>query len=49
VTKIKIKFFKGFLSGDIYIDDNGDKETDYTLNDFDPESMEMKVILISNL
>ncbi|OTF83908.1 hypothetical protein BLA29_008074 [Euroglyphus maynei] len=38
--------FSDYLSGDIYINANGDKETDYTLEDFDPRSLCMESILI---
>lgn len=33
------------LSGDIYINANGDKETDYTLKDFDVTSLEMRSVI----
>lgn len=38
--------FPDYLSGNIYINSNGDKETDYTLEDFDPKSLRMKPVLI---
>lgn len=38
--------FSNYLSGDIYINANGDKETDYTLEDFDPRSLRMKPVFI---
>ncbi|KAH7645122.1 guanylate cyclase c-like protein 2 [Dermatophagoides farinae] len=40
--------FSNYLSGDIYINANGDKETDYTLEDFDPRSLRMKPIQLSD-
>nr|XP_027206248.1 atrial natriuretic peptide receptor 1-like [Dermatophagoides pteronyssinus] len=38
--------FSDYLSGDIFINANGDKETDYTLEDFDPITFKMKSIII---
>lgn len=37
--------FMNYLSGDIYINANGDKETDYTLEDFDPKSLRMRSVM----
>lgn len=33
------------LTGDIYINSNGDRELDYTLNDFNPETGTMQSVL----
>lgn len=46
VTKrIWNKTFANYLSGDIYINANGDKETDYTLNDFHLHSLQMRSVI----
>ncbi|XP_022253444.1 atrial natriuretic peptide receptor 1-like, partial [Limulus polyphemus] len=36
--------FHGGLTGDIYINENGDREADYTLSDMDPKTGEMRVL-----
>ncbi|XP_013785353.1 atrial natriuretic peptide receptor 1-like, partial [Limulus polyphemus] len=36
--------FKDGLTGDIYINSNGDREADYTLNDLDPSTGEMRPV-----
>lgn len=47
VTKrIWNRTFSNYLSGDIFINANGDKETDYTLKDFDVESNDMQPVII---
>lgn len=46
VTKrIWDRTFTNYLSGDIFINANGDKETDYTLKDFNAESLEMHSVI----
>lgn len=46
VTKrIWNRTFVSGLNGDIYINANGDKETDYTLKDFNPDSLEMQSVI----
>ena len=37
--------FANLLSGNIFINENGDKETDYTLKDFNPDSLEMRSVI----
>lgn len=46
VTKrIWNRTFEQLLSGDIFINANGDKETDYTLKDFNKDSLEMRTVV----
>ncbi|RWS28438.1 guanylate cyclase C-like protein 2 [Leptotrombidium deliense] len=42
--KLWNRTFLGYVSGDIHFNENGDKETDYTLSDFDPITMKMKTV-----
>lgn len=42
--RIVVKYiFVSGITGDVYIDDNGDRITDYSLLDMDPESGEFRV------
>ena len=45
ISRIWNRTFSGYLSGNIFINANGDKETDYTLKDFNPEMLEMNSVM----